>query len=89
MSIPICVACRIEYSCDKNDVLVNDPEVEGFPATYWYADRWKCPGCNHQVIVGRGKSLSPTVGVADNSFEFYHNLLFRPSGEKGGATCKP
>jgi hypothetical protein len=78
MSRPICVECRVEYSCEKNEVLVNDPAVGEFPATYWYADRWICPGCNHQVIVGRGKGLllsgKEVAAVVDNSFEFNHNL---------------
>ena len=78
MSRPICVKCRVEYSCDKNEVLISDPAVEGFSATYWYADRWKCPGCDHQVIVGRGKRM---LGKEeDNSFEFNHNLLVEQDG---------
>ena len=89
MSRPICVECRVEYSCDKNEVLVNDPAVGEFPATYWYADRWICPGCNHQVIVGRGKSMfldqtTETVGplhsACADSFEFNHNLLVEQDG---------
>ena len=74
MSRPICVECRVEYSCDKNEVLVNDPAVGGFPATYWYADRWKCPGCKHKIIVGRGKPLHQRYVLPDNSFEFNHSL---------------
>jgi len=89
MSKPICVECKVEYSCEKNEVLVNDPAVGEFPATYWRADRWICPGCNHQVIVGRGKSMfldsvspgddadGPVVHEWENpaeSFEFNHNL---------------
>ena len=70
---PICVECRVEYSCEKNEVLVNDPAVGQFSATYWYGDRWKCPGCNHQVITGRGKAINlewvdffEELGGADN-----------------------
>jgi hypothetical protein len=83
MSRPICVECRVEYSCEKNEVLINDPVIGYFHATYWYADRWECPGCKHQVIVGRGKSMfldqtTGTVGslhaACADSFEFNHNL---------------
>ena len=82
MSRPICVKCRVEYSCDKNEVLVNDPAVGEFPATYWYADRWICPGCNHQVIVGRGKSIFESIigSACADSFEFNHNLLVEQDG---------
>ena len=82
MSRPICVECRVEYACDKNAVLINDPAVGGFPATYWYADRWKCPGCKHKIIVGRGKPLHQRF-VATHwlpSFEFNHNLPVEQDG---------
>ena len=88
MSRPICVECRVEYSCKKNEVLINDPAVGGFDATYWYADRWECPGCKHQVIVGRGKALVISADQAGrlqlgDSFEFNHNL---PTEKKENVT---
>ena len=86
MSKPICVECRVEYSCDKNAVLISDPAVGGFPATYWYADRWKCPGCNHLVITGRGKAINPELKFENDkylSFEFNHNL---PTEKKENVT---
>jgi hypothetical protein len=50
-------------------VLINDPHVGGFPATYWYADRWECPGCKHLVIVGRGAAFIPREPGVE-SFQF-------------------
>lgn len=90
MSRPICVECRVEYSCKKNEVLINDPAARGFDATYWYADMWECPGCKHQVIVGRGKSMlidNATEAIQwvwkTDSFEFNHNL---PTEKKENVT---
>ena len=83
MSRPICVECRVEYACDKNAVLINDPAARGFPATYWYADMWECPGCKHQVIVGRGNALESRFPRGEPSFEFNHNL---PTEKKENVT---
>ena len=75
MGKPICVGCRVEYRCDKNEVWVNDPKSGNFPATYWSADRWVCPGCFHMLIVGRGHSKVFESGKEpDDSLEFSHNL---------------
>ena len=55
---PICVKCKKEYQCKKNEQLVNDKAVGGFPATYWSGDLWKCPQCGHEVVTGRGRALT-------------------------------
>lgn len=90
MSRPICVECRVEYSCKQNDVLISDPAVGGFEATYWHADMWECPGCKHQTIVGRGKSMLASDhpeavqwAWKTDSFEFNHNL---PTEKKENVT---
>jgi len=75
MSRPICVNCKREYQCKKNEQLVNDKSFEGFPATFWMGDLWECPACKHQVVTGRGKSIGLTdfkVESLGGSIEFGH-----------------
>ena len=60
MGRPICVNCKQEYQCKKNDQIVNDKSFDGFPATFWMGDLWECPTCKHQVVTGRGKSIRLT-----------------------------
>jgi len=72
---PICVGCRKEYRCDKNEVWVCDPAAEGFPSSYWQGDRWMCSGCGHAVIVGRGEPVMDYIPQAlrDESLEFQYS----------------
>lgn len=83
MSRPICVECRVEYSCEKNEFLVSDPPSGGFEATYWFGDKWKCPGCSHQVVTGRGKGFLACPSSVGCSFEFNHSL---PTEKKENVT---
>lgn len=52
MPQPICVPCKVEMVCDKNEAYVHDPPSGQFPATYWSGDRYRCPKCGHQIIAG-------------------------------------
>jgi len=75
---PICVPCRIEMRCEENGVLIRDPEVGGFPSTYWVADLWRCPVCGHQIITGRSRELTKEAAAAhgrpvDQALEFRYN----------------
>ena len=75
MSRPICVNCKKEYQCKKNEQVVNDKAFGAFPATFWMGDLWECPTCKHQVVTGRGKTLGLTpfeVESLGGSIEFEH-----------------
>jgi hypothetical protein len=56
---PVCVACQIEMRCEKNGVgIVEMIHVDGGsaePYRLWSADRWRCPGCGQQMVVGYGR----------------------------------
>jgi len=56
---PICCNCRIVMRCEKNHFIVRDPEVGGFPSTYWVGDKWKCPVCDHEIVTGFAKKSFP------------------------------
>lgn len=49
---PICVNCNQEMQCERNGRIVHDPKVGDFPATYWVGDEFKCPLCQHSIVVG-------------------------------------
>ena len=54
MPKPVCVTCRCEFRCEKNDtgvVIVSGDE----PYQLWSGDTWKCPGCGVEIIAGFGK----------------------------------
>ena len=59
---PICVKCRLEMRCVKNNRLVRDPEVGGFPSTYWLGDEYECPDCRSRIVTGFGKPLARHPG---------------------------
>lgn len=44
---PVCVPCRRFYRCEKN-------EFNWEEGTYriWTGDKWKCPGCHTEIIIG-------------------------------------
>lgn len=77
MPRPICVACQVEFRAEKNGVVVHDPQVGRFPSTYWKADRYQCPCCGAQIVVGfcsRGReACEMPPGEAETSMEFRHN----------------
>jgi hypothetical protein len=80
MMPPICIPCRVEMRCAKNNRLVRDPEVGGFPSTYWLGDEWLCPGCGARIVMGQGKALASHPGPGyGEPLEFRYEL---PAEEK-------
>jgi hypothetical protein len=65
---PICVPCERFYRPAKNGLYFlegmpregNPPPGKQFDllwANYklWQGDKWKCPGCGHEIVVGVGR----------------------------------
>jgi len=73
MPVPICVSCRVEYRCQQNDFLVNDIEAGVFPRTYWLGDKFQCPVCNSEIVVGFGREIS------EESLKRFGEIDFDPS----------
>lgn len=73
MPTPICVPCRVEMRCAKNNRLVSDRATATFPSTYWLGDEWECPGCRARIVTGFGRPLvhHPDYGEA---LEFRYEL---------------
>ena len=51
---PVCVKCQVEMRPEKNGVGVLDMADFG-SYKIWDADKWKCPKCNHEIVVGFGQ----------------------------------
>lgn len=67
----ICVRCRRPYRPEKNGIVahVYEKRIDG-ANTYYYsieADKWRCPRCGHEVI----------VGFATNPFNFNYESDYK------------
>jgi len=75
---PICVPCRLEMRCVKNNRVVADPAAASGPSTYWLGDEYECPECRSRVVVGFGEAMatepSPLLG------DVLHFEYERPEG---------
>lgn len=73
---PICVPCKQEMRCDDIGATVNEPSTSTVPAKFWYADKYVCPTCGHELITGFGQvGLSAeelTSEERESSIEFKH-----------------
>ena len=50
---PVCVACRVQMRCEKNQESASIT-VDEMPYQIWQGDRYQCPRCAAQIIVGWG-----------------------------------
>jgi len=69
---PICVKCRLEMRCVKNNRVVRDPEAGGFPSTYWLGDEYECPECEARIVTGFGVPITvdPGPGLKQTPLQF-------------------
>jgi hypothetical protein len=68
---PVCVECRCEMRCEKNDVRVL---IRG---EIWSGDLWECPHCGRHVVAGFGARPLASEG------EPHFAAVFRASSERG------
>lgn len=48
---PVCVKCGVEMRPETNGVGLLDMADFG-PCRIWDADKYKCPTCSHEIVVG-------------------------------------
>jgi len=48
---PVCVTCGVNMRCELNAAVVVDTLENGAEVQLWNADKWKCPSCNHEVVL--------------------------------------
>jgi len=78
---PICVSCQVEYQCHKNGFVVGEAEdAAGFPITMWRGDCYKCPGCDHKMVIGFSGGYTEVQIPEDKSraLPFYYNISDKP-----------
>jgi len=51
----ICLKCRLERVCNKNNFLVCDIPLEEFPEIYWLGEEWRCARCDTRIVTCFGK----------------------------------
>ena len=49
---PVCVKCQCEMKPEKNGVQVIEIAVDRKPYEIWDADKWKCPICGIEIMLG-------------------------------------
>lgn len=52
---PICVECKLSMRCAQNDFVVRDPAFST-ESTVWLGDKFQCPECEKEIVVGFGGS---------------------------------
>lgn len=70
MPKPVCVPCKLFYRPEENGFHLTEGAPTGSkwrPYKLWMADKWKCRGCGHEIIVGFG--LSPVAIEHEPGFE--------------------
>jgi hypothetical protein len=53
---PICVPCSRTMNAEKNGVCFTTIFSDGRRYQLWSGDKWKCPDCKAEIIVGVGQS---------------------------------
>ena len=59
LPLPICVKCKQEMKCIKNEFIVKDKASGKFQSTIWFGDLYKCCKCNNQIAAGFGTAIEP------------------------------
>ena len=82
---PICVPCKLEMRCVRNDLPVKDPATDTFPSTYWFGDEYECPSCHIHIITGFGKAIeAPPTIPPDSALAEALQFDYERPAEKGG-----
>jgi hypothetical protein len=54
---PVCVSCKREMYCAKNEVKVRDKVEKGAPSIVREGDLFECDLCHRQIIIGFGRGI--------------------------------
>ena len=65
---PICVPCGREMHPEQNGCEVQINAVFG-PYEIWSGDKWKCPTCGTEIVVGFG--FKPMASHFESGFDAY------------------
>jgi len=75
----ICAKCAVEMEIEKNDFSVKDVAMNtiwrNFPATVWFGDKYKCPKCDWEVVIGFGSGMEDTDDTYKADLVFDNNFV--------------
>ena len=54
---PVCVQCKQTMRCAKNEVTAIQLDA-GEDYALYSSDKYACPGCGHEVLVGFGQTIA-------------------------------
>ena len=72
MSMPqaVCLKCNMAYRIEQNGVLLVVPDGSDHrPLLKAASDKYKCPSCGHEILIGFGKPLH--YGIDPDFDRFY------------------
>ena len=64
MARPVCVKCKVEYICEKNEFVVTWTK-KGRLVYQKNGDKFKCPKCEHEIVVGFGSPIDKELFNTD------------------------
>ena len=74
---PVCCKCNCEMRPERNGVGVLDHDDNDSPRQVWEADKWKCPECGVEIVIGFG--WHPVSDDFEDDFE-YHVKYYQDAG---------
>lgn len=54
---PVCVKCKVEMRCEKNEHGVELVGCENQSFRFFSGDRYGCPSCGQQIVVGFSRGM--------------------------------
>jgi DNA-directed RNA polymerase subunit RPC12/RpoP len=68
----VCVKCKRDYRVTKNEVVIHMLTGEGSYCYSVMSDKWACPSCGHEVLIGF--ALQPFVRSSQTDGKIPYNL---------------
>jgi len=78
---PVCVKCRVQMRCARNSFPVFYGGCD--PTAYSSGDRYRCPGCGTEVVVGFGSQQQSTKGLSHCRMKPITLRVFREEDHPG------
>lgn len=86
---PVCLKCSTEYVPARNGVSV--AYISDYTTSYHAGDRWECPCCGQQIVVGLARASTErpqgeVVATVDRRQHEHHREVHRAVSSRRGDT---
>jgi len=71
--VPICAKCRVTFRCEKNGIIIHEPDSAMCDGWRWKADLYRCPGCGLEIVTGYGQEPLPPDWPEPTTLNFAYN----------------